>query len=134
MPAVAIAAATATVLVTRGSTAPLTSYASASAAAHAADLVAGLGLAAAGLVAWGETRTRRVGLLALCAAIAWLAPEWEGWVQGPSLVRSTAALLAPFVPALVVHIALAAPGGHLATRRARITVAAGYGATLGFVA
>ena len=58
---------------------PLTTYAHASTAAHAADLAAGLGLLAAGLLAWVGPRTTRLGVLALLAGIAWFGPDWEGW-------------------------------------------------------
>ena len=80
--------AIASILAIPRSTEPFTTYAGAtyahaSTAAHAADLAAGLGLLAAGLLAWVGPRTRRVGVLALLAGIAWFGPDWEGWDGGP---------------------------------------------------
>ena len=50
---------------------------SVSTAAHAADLVAGLGLLAAGVFALTELRARRIGLLACLAGVVWFAPDWD---------------------------------------------------------
>jgi signal transduction histidine kinase len=103
-----------------------TSYAGASEAAGAADALAGLGLVLAGALAWTRPRTRTVGLLAMLAALAWVAPNWEGWVGGPSIVRSLGAAAWPFFLPLLFHLALAVPSGRLKARAARLAVAAAY--------
>jgi signal transduction histidine kinase len=106
---------------------PLTTYAGASTAAHAANLAAGLGLLAAGLLAWIEPRTRRLGVLALLAGVAWFGPDWEGWDGGPAFVRSLGAVVTPFFLALLFHLVLAVPIGRLRSRPARGLVVAVYG-------
>ena len=105
---------------------PLTTYAGASTAAHAADLAAGLGLLAAGLLAWVEPRTRRLGALALLAGIAWFGPDWEGWEGGPASVRSLGAVVTPFFLALLFHLVLAVPVGRLRSWPTRGLVVAAY--------
>jgi signal transduction histidine kinase len=105
---------------------PLTTYAGASTAAQAADLAAGLGLLAAGLLGWVELRTRRLGLLALLAGIAWFGPDWEGWDGGPAFVRSLGAVVTPFFLALLFHLVLALPIGRLRSWPARGLVVAAY--------
>ena len=106
---------------------PATSYAGASAAAHAADLAAGLGLIGAGLLAWLEPRSRRLGLLALLAGAAWFGPGWEGWDGGPALVRSLGALTAPFFLAFVLHLVLTFPSGRIRSWPVRALIGAAYG-------
>jgi signal transduction histidine kinase len=103
------------------------SYAHASTAAHAADLAAGLGLLATGLLGWAEPRTRRLGVLALLAGIAWFGPDWEGWDGGSPFVRSLGAVVAPFFLALLFHLVLALPTGRLRSLPARVVVVAAYG-------
>jgi signal transduction histidine kinase len=103
-----------------------TTYAGVSWAAHAADLAAGVALLGAGLVAWFEAASRRLGGLALLAAALWFAPDWEGWDRGPSIVRSLGAAGAPLFLALLFHLLLAAPRGRLASRFARAAIVGGY--------
>jgi signal transduction histidine kinase len=103
-----------------------TSYSGASPAADAADALAGLGLVLAGALAWMHSRTRTLGLVAMLAGLAWLAPDWEGWNGASSVVRSVGAVASPFYLALLLHLALAAPSGRLGTRSARLAVAAVY--------
>src|SRR5205809_2121797 len=97
-------------------------YAAASTTAHAADLAAGLGLLAAGLLAWTEPRTRRLAVLALLAGVAWFGPDWEGWDGGPAFVRSLGAVVTPFFLALLFHLVLSVPLGRLRSRPARVLV------------
>src|SRR5262249_57095787 len=74
--------------------APPTTYAAASVTAHVADLAAGISLLAAGLFVAAERRGR-LGALAVLAGVAWFGPDWEGWSNGPALVRSLGALTPP---------------------------------------
>jgi signal transduction histidine kinase len=127
-----LAYAIASILAVPRSTEPFTTYAGAtyahaSTAAHAADLAAGLGLLAAGLLAWVGPRTRRVGVLALLAGIAWFGPDWEGWDGGSPFLRSLGAVVTPFFLALLFHLVLALPLGRLRSWSARVLVIAAYG-------
>jgi signal transduction histidine kinase len=125
LPALAIAGAISAIAAPSG-VEPPTSYAGASAAANAADLSAGLGLVLAGAVAWTQPRTRLLGLLATLAGLAWFGPDWDGWQDGPSLVRSLGALASPFFLPLIFHLALAFPGRRLPSRAAKLAVTAVY--------
>jgi signal transduction histidine kinase len=105
---------------------PPTTYAGESSAAHAADLAAGLALLGAGVLAWTEARTRRLGLLAIAAGVVWFAPDWDGWEGGPALVRSLGALAMPLFIALLFHLVLASPLGRLRSRFTRGAVGGAY--------
>jgi signal transduction histidine kinase len=80
-----------------------TTYAGVSTAAYAIDLAAGLSILAAASVALLYETTAVVGWIALLGGVVWFAQDWEGWSNGPALVRSLAAAL---VPLLVVPPAL----------------------------
>ena len=127
IPALAIACAITAVLAADFTTGSgLTSYAGASGAAGAADVLAGLGLVLSGALAWAGARTRSLGLLAMLAGLAWLAPDWEGWVGAASLVRSAGAAATPFLLPILFHLSLALPSGRIGTRAGRVAVAAVY--------
>ena len=112
-PFFAVAYAIAAVVAIDGSIHARTTYAGVSPSAHAADLAAGLGLLGAGLVAWFDATARRLGALAILAAAAWFAPDWEGWDQGPPLVRSLGAAATPLFLVFLFHLVLAAPRGRV---------------------
>ena len=103
-----------------------TTYAAALPAARVADLVAGLALVAAGGLAATQPRTRRLGLLALLAGLAWFGPDWEGAEDAATLIRSLGALLTPLTLVFVFHLALALPDGRLRTPVARWATVAAY--------
>ena len=103
-----------------------TTYAAALPAARVADLVAGLGLVAAGGLAATQPRTRRVGLLALLAGLAWFGADWEGAEAGSTLLRSLGAVVTPFTLVFVLHLVLAAPDGHVRLPAARVGITAAY--------
>jgi signal transduction histidine kinase len=105
-----------------------TTYAATSPRVALVDLAAGLGLIAAGAIAWLERPLARIGGLAMLAGVVWLAPRWVGWGDGPA-ARSVAMVVAPFLPALLFHLVLAAPTGTLQGRAARLGVAFAYAAT-----
>jgi signal transduction histidine kinase len=102
-----------------------TSYAGASTVAAAVGLVAGIGLLAAGSALWLERGRDRQAVLLLLAGVAWLAPGWVGWEAGPSIVRSVAAVLTPFLPALLLDLVATVSG----SRFARLSSHAVYAAT-----
>ena len=131
MPGLALAYALAAIVaVPRGGT-PLTTYAGESSVALAADLAAGLALLGAGALAWAESSTRRLGLLAILAGVLWFAPDWDGWDMGPALVRSLGALSMPLFVAVIFHLVVAAPRGRLQSRFTRGAVVGAYVVTVG---
>ena len=71
------------------------------------DLFAGLGLIAAGLLVATKGHATRVGVLAVLIGIVWLCPDWVGWAEGPALARSLAMVAVPFLPPLLLHLAIA---------------------------
>jgi signal transduction histidine kinase len=102
-----------------------TSYAGASTIAAAAGLVAGIGMLAAGSALWLERGRDREAFLLVLAGVAWFAPDWIGWEDGPSIVRSVGAVLAPFLPALLLDLVATISG----SRVARLSSYAVYAAT-----
>ena len=106
----------------------VTTYAEALPAARVADLAAGLGLVAAGGLAATQPRTRRLGVLALLAGLAWFGADWEGAEDADALVRSVGAVVAPVTLAFVFHLALAVPDGRVRSRAARMAVVGAYAA------
>ena len=128
LPFAALVYATAVVLVL-ADTPVGTSYHAESGVAAAADLTAGLGLLAAGVVAlWARARSR-AGALAALAGIAWFAPDWEAWSTGPAIVRSLGMLAAPLAVPLLFHLLLMFPRERL-SGAARWAVAAVYAGAL----
>jgi signal transduction histidine kinase len=103
-----------------------TTYAAALPASRVADIAAGLGLIVAGGIAVSQPRTRLLGMLAMLAGVAWFGPDWEGAEQGPALLRSLGALIAPFALVFVVHLALALPAGRIRSQAARAALVAAY--------
>jgi len=128
--ALVVAYSIAVIVAVPGQGTPPTTYAGTSGAAYAFDLLAGLSLLAAGLLAWTDSRTRRVGTLAVLAGVTWFGPDWEGWDGGPGIVRSLGALAWPLSLALVVHLGVTFPSGRARSRLQRLTVAAVYGLAL----
>jgi hypothetical protein len=102
-----------------------TSYAGTSSWAAVLTLSAGLALAIAGLVIGFDRRGGPTGDLALAAGVAWFAPLWVAWQEGPSLVRSLATAVAVLTFPLLVHLVVAWPGG-LTSIGARLLVAVVY--------
>ena len=103
-----------------------TTYAAAHPAVRVSDIVAGLALVLAGWLAYAQPRTRRLGLLVLLVGLAWFGTDWEGAEDAPALLRSLGALVAPFSLVLVLHLALALPGGRIRSSAGRTAVAAAY--------
>jgi signal transduction histidine kinase len=92
-------------LVARGS-GTATTYAGHSVALATLFVTAGLALFASGLlVADGRPQ---LGILSVVAGVLWFAPVWEGWGDGPALVRTLGMLAASFVFPVLVHVVVAA--------------------------
>jgi signal transduction histidine kinase len=125
LPAMALAFGILTAMVVLGAGPVETTYGAASPAATVADLAAGLGLLAAGIALRLERAAGSTGALAIAAGGIWLAGDWVGWDGGSPLARSLAMVAAPFLLAVLLHLALAFPTGRLA---ARLPVALAYGA------
>ena len=103
-----------------------TTYAGALPAARVADLAAGLGLIAAGALAATQPRTRRLGVLALVAGLAWFGADWEGAESAQPILRSLGAVVAPVMLVFVFHLVLAAPDGRVRSPAARVGIVAAY--------
>jgi signal transduction histidine kinase len=125
VPLVALAYSMAVVVVKPWAGEPPTAYAGASTLAAAAGLVAGIGLLGAGSAVWLARGRDRAALLLVLIGVAWFAPDWVGWEEGPSIVRSVGAVVAPFLPALLLDLTATVAGGRVA----RLTSNAVYAGT-----
>ena len=105
-----VAAGLASVLLVSHSGALHTTYSAGSGVAHAADVVAGLSLLAAGLATLIARPRAPIGTVTMLAGAAWFAPDWVGWASGEPLARSIGMVVAPLVPPLLFHMALAPNG------------------------
>jgi signal transduction histidine kinase len=114
VPLVALAYGTAVVVVKPWAGEPPTAYAGASTLAAAAGLLAGIGLLAAGSALWLEHGRNRAALLLVLAGVAWFAPDWDGWEEGPAIVRSVGAVVAAFLPALLLDLVATVSGNRVA--------------------
>jgi signal transduction histidine kinase len=114
VPLVALAYGIAVLVVDPWAGEPPTTYAGASLLAAAAALAAGIGLLAAGSALWLERGRGRAALLLVLVGFAWFAPDWVGWDEGPSLVRSVGAVGAPFLPALLLDLVATVSGSRVA--------------------
>ena len=122
----ALAFGLATLFVPVGGAGLVTSYAAVSPVTRAAFLLAGLGLVLAGVLVAAGPATGSLGLLGAAAGTTWLAPVWIGWQHGPPLMRSVAMILAWFLPAILLHLAVSAPSGRLVGTARRRAAAIGY--------
>jgi signal transduction histidine kinase len=84
-----------------------------------------LTLLAAALLLLAEGPTAWTGALVVLAAVVWLAPLWVGWQSGPSLVRSTALVIAPLLPAVVLAVVASLPPALAGRRRVVATASVG---------
>jgi signal transduction histidine kinase len=114
VPLVALAYGIAVLVVKPWTADPSTTYAAASTLAAAVGLVAGIGLLALGSALWLERGRDRAAVLLVLVGVAWFAPDWLGWDGGPSIVRSVAAVVAPFLPALLLDLVATVSGSRVA--------------------
>ena len=119
-------AALAVVLTLPGPQALATSYDATSTMLAALGAGAALACAAAGALV--ARRHALTGALLCAAGVLWWAPEIVGLPRAAPLVRSLAALAAPLLAPVLVHVALAAPHGRVPSRLARRALAALYAA------
>ena len=82
----------------------ITAYAGVDTWAAGLDRLAGLGMVAAGIVAWFGWGRPRVGLLAMISGVLWLMPDVVGWSAGMESLRSMATLLAPLLTVVLAHL------------------------------
>ena len=123
----ALAYALATVVMLPSTATWGTTHAGVSILAAVADITAGWGLIAAGLVVASDGAYRRFGAIVGLAGVAWLAADW-GWQDGAPAVRGVATLIAPLFPALMLHAAAIGPSAGLGSRSTPL-VASAYVAT-----
>lgn len=102
-------------------------------AGAAIEIGASVALAGAGLLFWSSRPRNRIGPLLVATSMAWLLPEWTN-PQTPAALLFTLGL-AGFLAclAIVVHIGLAYPRGHLRRRYEQVVVALGYAGAIGLV-
>lgn len=106
-----------------------TSYAALGWAPATATAIAASVLVTSGLAAWWIGIPGAIGGLAVALGVVWCAPLWVGWEAGPAWVRSVAMLVAPFAPAVLLHMGAVTWDGRSMRRPARWLVLAGYGVT-----
>jgi signal transduction histidine kinase len=126
LPALAVAFAVATVMIAFRSGPAATTYAMASGGAAAADLGAGLGLLAAGVVTAVVRPAGSVAALAILAGAVWLGADWVGWEGGWDVARGLGAAAAPLLLPLLLHLSLVFPSGRLPSRAAVLAIGAVY--------
>jgi signal transduction histidine kinase len=106
---------------------PSGSFAGASTLGAIAELAAGWGVTAAGLLFWDRHRGNRCGPLLVAAGLAWFLPEWYVNPGVGTAAGFTAGLLgAVACPPLAGNAALAYPTGRLRSQLERLTVVVAY--------
>ena len=108
---------------------PATTYGGTSVGLRMLDLAAGFALLAAGLGASWSRSMRRPGLLTLLIAVAWFAPDLDGWVSGPAVLRSLGAPAMPFLIPLVLDLVLTYGWRKRRTGRERVALGCLYAVT-----
>jgi signal transduction histidine kinase len=102
------------------------SFAGGSTLGGVAELTAGWGLIAAGLVFWDRHRGNRCGPLLVAAGLAWFLPEWTNPGVGTAVGFTAGLIGAAACPPLVGHAALAYPTGRVKSHLERLAVVWAY--------
>lgn len=113
--------------------APGFSFAGSSLIGTTALLGAGWAAMTAGLVHQVKRPGNRIGPLLVLAGGAWFVAQWDSPGVGSSLTFSLGLALYAACPALVAHVTLAYPAGHLGSWLDRLVVGAGYVVTVALV-
>ncbi len=92
-----------------GSATFATTYGGAATPFAVLEVVVGIGLLAASLLLLVERSTALLGAVTAVASVAWFAPVWVGWEEGPELVRAVGLVAAPLLPAVVLAVAALLP-------------------------
>ena len=109
----------------RPSDGSLTSYVGMSRLAAVADVTAGIGLLAVAAVALWSPLTVRLGAAALLAAVAWFAPDFEGWTNGGRLIHSLGTAAVPLFPAALTWLVVVGARGRVRPRGALVALGVG---------
>lgn len=116
-----------TLLVVGSQSVPPTSYAAISLVAHVANDITGVALLAAAAISAVVRPRGSIAPLTAAIGVAWLAPDWVGWDDGPPAARSVAMVVAPLLLPLIAHLVLANPTGRVHGRLAWVFLVLGYG-------
>jgi signal transduction histidine kinase len=119
-----------TVLAVGSQSGPPTSYAATSASAHVANDITGVALLTAAAISAIVRPRGSIAPLTAAIGIAWLAPDWVGWDDGPPVARSMAMVVTPLLLPLIAHVVLAYPGGRVDRRPARVFLVLAYGSAV----
>ena len=109
----------------RPSDGALSSYAGLSRLAAIGDAAAGLGLVVVAAAALWAPFTARLGAAALAAAVAWFAPDFEGWTNGGSVVHSLGAAAVPLFPGALTWLVVVGARGRIRPRLLSACLTAG---------
>ena len=88
-------------------------YAMTSQVARSLDLATGVALMTAGAITAILRPRSSIAPVTASLGAVWLAPDWFGWVDGPSAARTLAMLLIPLAVPLLAHLVLAYPSGRI---------------------
>lgn len=101
-------------------------YASQSLGSGVATVGVASALVVAGVANALHPPNRRLSPLLAALAIAWVAPVWVGWHEGPPLLRSVGAVVAPAAMPVLIHLLASGLNGGRWTTLQRRAVAGGY--------
>ena len=93
-------------------------YAMTSRVARSLDVATGVALMTAGAITAILRPLSSIAPVTASLGAVWLAPDWFGWVDGPSAARTLAMLLIPLAVPLLAHLVLAYPSGRIDGRAA----------------
>lgn len=124
VPVLAIAFAVASITVPQHDRSLITSLTQLSPLLTMADVVAGLAMITAGLIAWLFDR-RAAGLAAVLAGASWFGADWAGSVDAPGLIRATGLMATALTLPLLMGVVVLGVGGGRARPRLWVPLAGG---------